>query len=645
MTSHTKSTDWRRAAAVVAAGVLAAAGVIATSTPAAAQFRREDGRALDSNRRVGGGRENDAGSNNGYGRSGPMVTGNQIITGNVTAGREFRGPVPYTDPGNFRGITSGSFSSDRFVRETAGVPRAYAPEVDLSRPSAYYGSGRAAPPPVGYLPTAGATGGYIPSGDAVARPNYELTRTYSPTLDPTLRARELIMPGAAGPDGESTLSASPLYGVRVWRAGENPGDFQAGRDGRTGDRFGADRDAVQRMRDELNRAGLGNTDEQPGAQDAGAGDGPEGATGAGQGRGAAGGLQQPLNQSIGAAESPGREGGSVAAGAMRGAIGSGVLQNSVATNQSIRRNLLVAADRQTPQLARLRQAFERQQQVRGAASDVDAARQFNRELQASRQRPQGQAGAQQGQPGQPGQPGQAGQPPLGGGAGGLPSAPPSTRIPPAAGDDTPGTAPAPGGAAGEGPGTTPEPTAPPPAPAEPQRIESIAEGVEAQGLRSVLKSAEDLMREQKFAEALQQYDVAQQVAPNNPLIVMGRANAELGASYYRRAETSMRDAVSRAPELVVAQFDLRALVGEERLQVLVRDLKELAAADPKAVRPPLLLGYIAYNTGNEDQAGQYLAAAEQAAGGDDPLLKAWRRNWKLGAATTTAPAAAPELNK
>jgi len=166
-------------------------------------------------------------------------------------------------------------------------------------------------------------------------------------------------------------------------------------------------------------------------------------------------------------------------------------------------------------------------------------------------------------------------------------------------------------------------------------------------LRDVLKSAEGLMREQKFGEALQKYDTAQRVAPNNALITMGRANAELGASYYRRAEMSLRDAISREPELVVGQFDLRSLIGEERLQVLVKDLKDLSAGDTKSARAPLLLAYIAYNTGNEAQAGEYLAAAEQRAGPNDPLLKAWRRFWKVGAAPeATQPAPPPaDVNK
>jgi hypothetical protein len=78
------------------------------------------------------------------------------------------------------------------------------------------------------------------------------------------------------------------------------------------------------------------------------------------------------------------------------------------------------------------------------------------------------------------------------------------------------------------------------------------------------------------------------------------------------------------------------------LQVLVSDLKEIAAKDPKQVRPALLLAYIAYNTGNEAQAREYLTTAEQRVEAEDQLLKAWRRHWKLPAGASTEPAAQPE---
>jgi len=120
MPNHKRTTDWRNAATIVAAGLLAAAGLAVTTTPAAAQQRStNDGRALDANMRVGSNGRNDTGTDNiRYNRNGPMYTGNQVVTGNVTAGRQFRGPVGYSDPNEFRGITAGRFTTDRFVRDS-----------------------------------------------------------------------------------------------------------------------------------------------------------------------------------------------------------------------------------------------------------------------------------------------------------------------------------------------------------------------------------------------------------------------------------------------------------------------------------------------------------------------------------------------
>src|SRR5688572_12854712 len=120
-------TSWRRAAVLVAAGLVSAA----LAAPASAQYRRENaGRALDANPRSGSyGSNDDPRSNRALGR-GPLVTGNQIITGNVTGGRQFRDTTLYTDPATFRDINAGSFASDRFVRDSAGVPRPGTAQID-----------------------------------------------------------------------------------------------------------------------------------------------------------------------------------------------------------------------------------------------------------------------------------------------------------------------------------------------------------------------------------------------------------------------------------------------------------------------------------------------------------------------------------
>ena len=64
-------------------------------------------------------------------------------------------------------------------------------------------------------------------------------------------------------------------------------------------------------------------------------------------------------------------------------------------------------------------------------------------------------------------------------------------------------------------------------------------------------------------------------------------------------------------------------------------------------RAVFLLGYIAYNTGHEQNAEGYIDLADKRSGGTDPFYKLLRDNWALpgGATTQPAPAATPEMNK
>src|SRR4051794_2925131 len=220
--SNSSAGRWRRSALLVAAGLVSAA----LARPASAQYLQDNGRALDANPRAGSSGRNDNGAGVAPGR-GPLVTGNQIITGNVTAGRQFRDVVGYTDPSAFRGPTAG-LVGDRFIRGSAGVPSPMGgPQVNLSQPTAFYGSERAVPPPAGWVPTVGATGGYIPSGANVVNPGLGV-RTFNQGLDSTFRTGELVLPTLDSATNQpALLTASPLYGVRVWQSGVNPNDFLA----------------------------------------------------------------------------------------------------------------------------------------------------------------------------------------------------------------------------------------------------------------------------------------------------------------------------------------------------------------------------------------------------------------------------------
>ena len=47
--------------------------------------------------------------------------------------------------------------------------------------------------------------------------------------------------------------------------------------------------------------------------------------------------------------------------------------------------------------------------------------------------------------------------------------------------------------------------------------------------------------------------MADLVAPNTPLVLLGRANVELGRTYYARAESSLRQAFMQDQALLMGQ--------------------------------------------------------------------------------------------
>jgi hypothetical protein len=87
------------------------------------------------------------------------------------------------------------------------------------------------------------------------------------------------------------------------------------------------------------------------------------------------------------------------------------------------------------------------------------------------------------------------------------------------------------------------------------------------------------------------------------------------------------------------------MLGEDRLQFLVRDLKDLATKNKQDPRYPFLLAYIAYNTGNEKNAAAYLDLADKRSGGRDPFFKLLHSRWNLPDDTTPETPAQPDMNK
>ncbi len=555
------------------------AAVATASTVLAQQRIESDGHALDANNRLGSGGYNSPNDE----RSG-LATGNQIVTGNVVGNKGFRGTINYTDPDTFRGTLS-TDRMDRFLRQSSGGD--YRRQSTGAPPPVFYGnnvvSSGTAQGPVGQQQL--GTGVYNPA--SVDQQQSNDSRLGAPLSAPTInlpQAGEMMLPGPVDPsNNQSTiLSASPLYGIRQLNATDQA-------DLRFINRYTNLRpDAgqkpllsdveLQKAQDELRAAGVQPMD---------------------------GGKSQ-LDGGTSTANSSDLAGGEIKDKALDATVGGPGLQ---ATNDTgTRQRFLVPAEKQSAQLAELKKRMSRSE-AEGKLNDAEAARLYSAELQARRE------ADKQGKE-------EAALPARG------PLTPPGTAKPvPEAGG---GLSEGPGAGRGAGPVTGRTDDAKPTEKSAPMKIRSLADGVEAKSLHDLLANAETRIREGKFSAALDSYDTAEQIAPNNALILLGRAHAELGASYYGKAEADLRAAIRAEPSLLLAQYDLRQLYGDQRFGFLTSDLKEISQNEQKQSHSRFLLAYLSYNSGNENRAAAYLDEAERI-GGADPVIDAMRKNWNLAA--------------
>ena len=71
--------------------------------------------------------------------------------------------------------------------------------------------------------------------------------------------------------------------------------------------------------------------------------------------------------------------------------------------------------------------------------------------------------------------------------------------------------------------------------------------------------------------------------------------------------------------------------GEERLQIIEKDLRDQVQKNEKDPGPAILLAYVYYNTANERRAAALLDVADKRADGKDPFIKMLKQNWALPA--------------
>jgi hypothetical protein len=599
--------------------VMAATPVLALTGSALAQYRVDDSHVNDANNRIGSG-----GYNNTHDLTprNLSVSGNDIISGNVTGNSYFRGVPMGTDDPNFFSAGNISPTLDRFNAISAPVNYGQR-STGASAAQVYYnGDTQSTAPPPNFVSQVGSSGYTPPAAGSNQNQIYDSRLGYNGQIgainspaDQTFKLTpgELDLPGPIDTSGNATtLTASPLYGIRDWRMDDSSSQYFLSQYSNVRVASPSDRDrvsnaAIQQMRNELNKTVL---------------QGPDGQTQDNSANGQNPNNANPNNLALASAvgTTSNLQNGTLSAQPLGSSLNAQPLNGDLTTNQGTQQTLtdLPAPDKQSTQILELearRQKLVAQSKTK--MDSVQATKLFNeqqkykKDVEAAKTGGTNTTGA--------GLSGTAATQPVPMGA--IP-----TVATPSHGAAVPPTVP-----------TTP-PAAPPLNPVvtaplhhdadeQPYVVTSLATGIRAQGLAELMKTAENQMRQGHFNSALDSYDSAEQVAPNNPFIGLGRGFAELGASYYGKAENDIRRSVTSEPALLAGKYDLKGFLGEDRLGFVIKDLSDIYQSEKDSVRPALLLGFIYHNQGDNAAAANYLSAADQRSGGHDPAVKLMREEW------------------
>jgi tetratricopeptide (TPR) repeat protein len=532
----------QRALTTVVVSILTSTGI------PLAQYQVDRSGANDANNRIGSGGRNVRSE-----QPKPWQLANDIVYGNVTGGKAFRGRLGSTDPRAFRGSTATSVS-DNFIRQSSGVSTSGMASFNATETQPFFGDSRAVPPPPGMQMIPGG-GGWVPPTPTPWRTTDPRKSTLTSSVEMSFRPDLFAMPGPI--DSQFNPGAIVVPSV-VQAQSLNPGQLSDYTQLNTSSRIAPE--LLNQLRSEVGEPVSGQNPSTP-TQESRPTD---------PNRLDSELLAQGLDDQIKPAQTS-------------DAIKTGAIRSDPMTEVGVQYRL-ISPENQSRVYAQLVESA-RNRPARPGEANARAANEFNQAIRA-----RNESNASPGDSDQPTPRANPNQPDLNNPDDNAPNVGPDVMKPP--------------------------------------RFESLVDDKKS-ALNQLLERAEKQMREGKFNSAIDTYEQAQQIAPNNPLIKLGRAHAELGGGYYRRAELSLRQTLSADKNLLAGQYDLRAFIGADRLKVIEQDLRELVEKNTNDTGAAILLSYVYYNTANERRAAALLDLAEQRSQGRDPFVKVLKSNWTL----------------
>lgn len=123
-----------------------------------------------------------------------------------------------------------------------------------------------------------------------------------------------------------------------------------------------------------------------------------------------------------------------------------------------------------------------------------------------------------------------------------------------------------------------------------------------------MSRAESNLKVGRYLDAAESFQSALTMKPDDPLALVGRAHAEMGAGIYIAAEYDLKFVFTRKPELVSVRYDVNSFLPANRQEFLLEDFHKLTTNKETANMASFLYCYLCYQSGRTAQLKSELQA-------------------------------------
>jgi hypothetical protein len=158
------------------------------------------------------------------------------------------------------------------------------------------------------------------------------------------------------------------------------------------------------------------------------------------------------------------------------------------------------------------------------------------------------------------------------------------------------------------------------------RIDHLAGASTDDRFNELLSEAEKMLRNGEYFLAERRFNRALRFVPGHPLASAGMGHAQLGAGVYLASALTLRNLLRDHPELIDAKYQAALLPNDSRIDQAVSTLKQRVGSAKQVDDAGFLLAYIGHQRSDKELVKFGLEAMEKTAP-DDPLLPALRAVW------------------